>query len=158
VYKYPFKKRSVRPFAEREGCSLFVVPPPALNWRTGRPIGDIEMAHRPLAALALASCLGFAGPAAAAGQAAARAPVDFRTSCARVVRGDFTAAVTLLHHMTYPQARTAFAAIAKKDPGCAMARWGLAMTLFQPLWPNRPGKADLQLGWTTAQEGLALKA
>jgi tetratricopeptide (TPR) repeat protein len=86
----------------------------------------------------------------------ARNPVDLRTSCNESVQADFNAAVTLLHHMTYPLARAAFAAITRKDPECAMARWGIAMTLFQPLWPNRPGKADLQLGWDTLHEGLAL--
>ena len=54
--------------------------------------------------------------------------------------------MALLHHMTYPQARAGFERVAEVDPGCAMARWGLAMTLFQPLWPTRPGPDDLRRG------------
>src|SRR6185295_14557142 len=67
-------------------------------------------------------------------QHAHAAIVDFPTSCDRAVQEDFDRAVTLLHHMTYPQARTAFRAIAERDPACAMAQWGIAMTLFTPLW------------------------
>ena len=52
---------------------------------------------------------------------------------------DFNRAVTLLHHMTYPQARAAFQRRSRRAiPRCAMAQWGIAMTLFQPLWPTRP--------------------
>jgi tetratricopeptide (TPR) repeat protein len=82
--------------------------------------------------------------------------VSFETSCDKSVHTDFNRAVALLHHMTYPLARTSFAAIIQRDPACAIARWGIAMTLFQPLWPTRPGPAELRLGWKTAQEGLAL--
>ncbi len=82
--------------------------------------------------------------------------VEFAVSCDVAVRADFNHAVALLHHMTYTQARSSFQAIAVKDPRCAMAQWGIAMTLFQPLWPTRPSAADLQLGWQSAQKGLAL--
>jgi tetratricopeptide (TPR) repeat protein len=82
--------------------------------------------------------------------------VSFPVSCDKSVQADFNRAVALLHHMTYPQARAAFASIGQRDPSCAMAHWGIAMTLFQPLWPTRPGNADLQLGWKTIQEGLDL--
>ncbi|MGH8723083.1 MAG: hypothetical protein ACREU4_13925, partial [Burkholderiales bacterium] len=48
--------------------------------------------------------------------------------------------------MTYPEARTAFTSMAADFPDCAMAHWGIAMTLFQPLWPTRPSEADLERG------------
>ena len=48
--------------------------------------------------------------------------------------------------MTYPQARETFRQVAKIDPRCAMAHWGIAMTLFQPLWPTRPGPNELRVG------------
>jgi tetratricopeptide (TPR) repeat protein len=81
--------------------------------------------------------------------------VDFRVSCP-AVQADFDRAVALLHHMTYPQARAAFQAVAAKDPKCALAHWGVAMTLFQPLWPTRPSPAQLQQGWEEAQAAKAL--
>src|ERR1043165_5427743 len=65
--------------------------------------------------------------------------VNFPVSCSPKAQSEFNRAVTLLHHMTYPQARAAFQKVAEMDAGCAMAHWGVAMTLFQPLWPTRVG-------------------
>ena len=81
---------------------------------------------------------------------------DFGVHCAPAVRDDFDRALTLLHHMTYPQARAGFRAIAAKDPKCAMAHWGVAMTLFQPLWPTRPDLEDRRLGWEEIGKARAL--
>lgn len=72
--------------------------------------------------------------------------VDFRVSCAAEVREDFDRAVALVHHMMYVEARSAFEAIADARPDCAMAQWGIAKTLFQPLWPTRPSADDLERG------------
>jgi tetratricopeptide (TPR) repeat protein len=58
--------------------------------------------------------------------------------------------------MTYPQAREGFERIVSTDPTCAMAHWGIAMTLFQPLWPTRPNAAALQRGWEAAQYARSL--
>jgi tetratricopeptide (TPR) repeat protein len=72
--------------------------------------------------------------------------VDFQVSCAPEVRADFDDAVALLHHMMYEESRSAFESIAAKDPECPMAHWGIAMTLFQPLWPSRPGPDAIARG------------
>jgi tetratricopeptide (TPR) repeat protein len=79
--------------------------------------------------------------------AASLGSVDFPVSCSRPAQVEFNRAVALLHHMTYPQAREAFEHVAAVDPHCAMAHWGVAMTLFQPLWPTRPDPAALARGW-----------
>ncbi|HEY0348704.1 MAG TPA: hypothetical protein VGC60_11185, partial [Pyrinomonadaceae bacterium] len=50
--------------------------------------------------------------------------VDFPVSCSRQAQTEFNRAITLLHHMTYPQARVAFQHVAAVDPKCAMAHWG----------------------------------
>lgn len=63
--------------------------------------------------------------------------------------------MTLLHHMTYPQARESFRKVAAIDSSCGMAYWGVAMTLFQPMWPTRPGPRELRLGWEMAQRAKA---
>ena len=83
--------------------------------------------------------------------------VDFPISCTVPAQAEFNRAVALLHHMTYPQAREAFEQVAKMDPNCAMAHWGIAMTLFQPLWPTRPGPAELLRGWDEAHKAKALE-
>jgi tetratricopeptide (TPR) repeat protein len=89
-----------------------------------------------------------------AGHGGAR--VDFPVPCSAPAQAAFNEAVTLLHHMTYPQARQGFERVLAVDPDCAMAHWGVAMTLFQPLWPTRPGPEALQLGWDHVQQALAL--
>ena len=61
-------------------------------------------------------------------------------------------ALALLHHMTYPEAREAFQHVTEIEPRCAMAHWGIAMTLFQPLWPTRPSSQDLLQGWSEVQK------
>jgi tetratricopeptide (TPR) repeat protein len=77
--------------------------------------------------------------------------VDFNLACSRDIKFEFNQAMTLLHHMTYPQAREMFQKIVEKDSTCAMAKWGIALTLFQPLWPTRPSPAELQQGWEAIQ-------
>lgn len=83
--------------------------------------------------------------------------VDFPVSCSRPAQNEFTHALALLHHMTYPQAREAFQHMQTIDARCAMAYWGEAMTLFQPLWPTRPGPAALQEGWDAVQKAKSLQ-
>lgn len=77
--------------------------------------------------------------------------VDFQVSCDAGVQDDFDRAVALLHHMMYQEARGTFEAIAAQDPGCAMAHWGVAQTLFQPLWPARPTAEDRTRAWERIQ-------
>jgi len=83
--------------------------------------------------------------------------VNFTISCSEPAQQAFNRAAALLHHMTYPQAREAFEQVATLDADCAMAHWGIAMTLFQPLWPTRPGPAALQRGWDEVQKARALQ-
>jgi hypothetical protein len=89
-----------------------------------------------------------AAQAAPAGSHAGHAlgSVEFPVSCSAASQKDFNHAIALLHHMTYPQAREAFLKLTRADPKCAMAHWGFAMTLFQPLWPTRPDAAALARG------------
>jgi tetratricopeptide (TPR) repeat protein len=83
--------------------------------------------------------------------------VHFPVSCSQEAQAEFDRAIALLHHMTYPQAREAFERVAAVDSRCAMAHWGIATTLFQPLWPTRPRPAELQRGWDEAQKARALQ-
>lgn len=82
--------------------------------------------------------------------------VQFPISCSGKTQPEFNRAVALLHHMTYPQAKIAFERVVELDPQCAMAHWGIAMTLFQPLWPTRPGPEELQQGWDSVQKAKSL--
>jgi tetratricopeptide (TPR) repeat protein len=62
--------------------------------------------------------------------------VHFATSCAKPVQPGFQRGVALLHSFQYEQARVAFQEIAKQDPQCAMAHWGIAMSHYHGLWEN----------------------
>lgn len=84
--------------------------------------------------------------------------VDFPVSCSPAAQAEFNRGVALLHHMTYPQARQAFGRVAELDSTCAMAHWGIAMTLFHPLWPTRPSPDDLRLGWAEVETASQLTA
>jgi tetratricopeptide (TPR) repeat protein len=82
--------------------------------------------------------------------------VDFPVSCSAAAQTGFNRAAALLHHMTYPQALEAFRQVAAIDSTCAMAHWGQAMTLFQPLWPTRPGPEALQRGFESVRRAREL--
>jgi tetratricopeptide (TPR) repeat protein len=71
--------------------------------------------------------------------------VHFETSCSAAVQGQFERAVALLHSFAYEAAAKAFGAIAAQDAGCAIAHWGVAMSVFHQLW-SPPGASELQLG------------
>lgn len=60
--------------------------------------------------------------------------VRFPVTCAPEVAEDFQTATALLHSFFYEEARLRFLDIAKRDPACAMAWWGVAMTWYHPLW------------------------
>jgi tetratricopeptide (TPR) repeat protein len=83
--------------------------------------------------------------------------VDFPITCSQQAQSEFNRGIALLHHMTYRQARETFEQVATTDPRCAMAHWGIAMTLFQPLWPTRPLPEALRRGWAEVQKAQALQ-
>lgn len=68
--------------------------------------------------------------------------VHFATTCragmsdeaGRELDASFNKAVALLHSFQYEATRTAFEAVAKKNPNCAMAEWGVAMSHYHGLW------------------------
>ena len=82
--------------------------------------------------------------------------VNFPITCSSRAQAEFNQAVALLHHMTYPQAQAAFERVATTDPTCAMAHWGIAMTMFQPLWPTRPSLEARRGGWNAVQKARTL--
>jgi tetratricopeptide (TPR) repeat protein len=82
--------------------------------------------------------------------------VSFATSCAPVVQSQFERGVALLHSFEYEVADAQFEEVAKKDPRCAMAYWGQAMTFYHELW-NRPTRADLAQGAELLAKARSLK-
>src|SRR5262249_35166225 len=68
---------------------------------------------------------------------------------------EFTRAVALLHSFGYEESRRSFEAVAARDPECAMAYWGIAMTYYHPIW-SPPGPADLAAGRAAAEKAASL--
>jgi hypothetical protein len=71
--------------------------------------------------------------------------VQFPISCAASVQKAFTRGVALLHSFWYEEAEKEFLQIAKDDPDCAMAHWGIAMSLWHQLW-NQPDEKVIARG------------
>ena len=83
-------------------------------------------------------------PAAEAGERLGT--VSFPVSCAPAVQPGFNRGVALLHDFWYAEARPQFERILKSDPGCSMAHWGIALSLFHQIW-DRPDEATMAAGW-----------
>jgi len=118
--------------------------------------------YRPLAAAVAAVVLAGGGA-----RAFAQAPHDhdgadhfgsvrFETSCSAAVQPQFDRAVAMVHSFFYPETEKAFRAIAEREPSCAMAYWGIAISvrpnpLTAPFLP-----ANLKRGWEAIQQGRAV--
>ncbi|MGH9585657.1 MAG: hypothetical protein ACRD3F_01805 [Acidobacteriaceae bacterium] len=83
--------------------------------------------------------------------------VSFATSCAPAKQAAFNRGVALLHDFWYAEARQQFEQIAQADPGCAMAHWGIAMSVFHQIW-DRPGENAMHFGWSEIRKAESLKA
>src|SRR5690349_20581183 len=71
--------------------------------------------------------------------------VVFNITGSEEVKKDFNLAVALLHSFEYDEAEKIFAKVIDREPGCAMAYWGIAMSNFHPLW-TAPSEKELQKG------------
>jgi tetratricopeptide (TPR) repeat protein len=67
-------------------------------------------------------------------------------SCNKQVQPEFDRGLALLHSFFYEEARRVFGEVAKKDPQCAMAHWGIAMTWWHPLWAA-PDDKEINAGF-----------
>ena len=83
--------------------------------------------------------------------------VSFPVSCAAGSQAGIDRGVALLHDFWYGEAKVQFAQVAKSDPRCAMADWGLAMSGFHQIW-DRPDADARKLGWKEMAEAEALHA
>jgi tetratricopeptide (TPR) repeat protein len=82
--------------------------------------------------------------------------VHFPVSCSPSVQQSFERGVALLHSFWYEQAETTFQQIAKEDHQCAMAHWGIAMSLWHELW-NHPDAQTVARGRAEADTADAFR-
>jgi len=71
--------------------------------------------------------------------------VHFPTSCVIQVQAQFERGVALLHSFWYEEAEKQFNQIIQEDSRCAMAHWGVAMSLWHELW-NQPDRKTIKKG------------
>lgn len=83
--------------------------------------------------------------------------VSFPISCSPAVAPGFAQAVAMLHSFWYEEAGRAFQAIASADPSCAMAYWGVAMSLYHQLW-TPPASDALAQGAAAVERAKAAGA
>jgi hypothetical protein len=71
--------------------------------------------------------------------------VHFPVSCTPGAQKTFDRGVALLHSFWYQEAEETFSEVTRTDPACAMGYWGIAMSLYHPIW-EPPTPSDLKKG------------
>jgi len=83
--------------------------------------------------------------------------VTFSITCSPDVQSDFARGVALLHSFFYEEARRIFTSVAERDPKCAMAQWGIAMTWWHPIW-TPPTPDEMRAGKAAIEKAMSLNA
>ncbi|MCI0454884.1 MAG: hypothetical protein L0Y68_07820, partial [Candidatus Dadabacteria bacterium] len=81
--------------------------------------------------------------------------VNFSVSCSAQAQQQFNRAVALLHSFWYEEAGKVFTEVTVTDPSCAMSYWGVAMSLYHPLW-TPPSPAELEKGSAAVKKAKSI--
>ena len=84
--------------------------------------------------------------------------VRFPVSCTPAAQERMHTAVAMLHSFWFPEARRAFESVAAADPGCGMAKWGIALTHFGNPLAGGSGPEAQALGAAAAADALRIGA
>ena len=84
--------------------------------------------------------------------------VLFKTSCTPQAQKEFERALGMLHSFWFPETVKAFSAIPQTDPGCAIAYWGLAVSIRPNPLVGPWDAATLKRGLEAVQKGEAIGA
>jgi len=84
--------------------------------------------------------------------------VSFPTSCDPNVQAEFERGVAMLHSYWFNYAGRTFEDVLQKDPGCAMAYWGIAVDLLSNTLVGPPPRADAQAAWEALEKARAIGA
>src|SRR3954464_3913679 len=81
--------------------------------------------------------------------------ISFPISCSPAAQTQFNRAVAMQHSFFFPETVKAFSAIVEKEPSCAMAYWGIAVSQRpNPLVGPFPGDV-LKRGWEAIEQARA---
>jgi tetratricopeptide (TPR) repeat protein len=81
--------------------------------------------------------------------------VHFPVSCTASAQKSFERGVALLHSFWYEEGEKQFELIVKDDPKCAMAHWGVAMSIWHQLW-NQPNAETIKRGSEEVKKAQSL--
>ena len=115
---------------------------------------------RQILACAVAVSLAGAGVARAQDHAHGGSPagrVHFEISCTGEAQREFDRALAMLHSFFFPETVNTFTAVAKIDPACAIAYWGIAISQRPNPLVGPFDDGVLQRGLEAVDRGLALQ-
>ncbi len=81
--------------------------------------------------------------------------VQFATTCDAAVKDEFNRGVALLHSFWFSAAIDSFNKVLEKDPACAMAHWGIAMSWWGNPFAGFRSPAALAAGRAAVEKALA---
>jgi len=84
--------------------------------------------------------------------------VLFKTSCSLDAQKEFERALAMLHSFFFPETIKAFSAIPQTDPTCAIAYWGLAVSIRPNPLVGPFDAATLKRGLEAVEKGKAIGA
>src|SRR5690349_9945824 len=97
-------------------------------------------------------------PSLAHDQADQLGKVTFPTSCDPKVQPIFETALAMQHSFWFPEAHKTFSAVAKADPDCAIAYWGIAVNYLGNTLVGPPPLKDLQAASQAIEKARAIGA
>jgi hypothetical protein len=83
--------------------------------------------------------------------------IHFPVSCTPEAQKAFEYGVALVHSFWYDEAEKTFSSVIRVDPACAMAYWGIAMSLYHPVW-FPPTPTDLRKGIAAIEKANSIGA
>jgi tetratricopeptide (TPR) repeat protein len=98
-----------------------------------------------------------ATPAAAQHQHDDLGTVHFPTSCQPGVQAEFERGVAMLHSYWFNYAGKTFRAVLARDPGCAMAYWGVAMDLLGNTLSAPPSRDNARAAWEALEQARKIE-
>ena len=84
--------------------------------------------------------------------------VLFKTSCTPAAQKEFERALAMLHSFYFPETIKAFSAIPQTDPSCAIAYWGIAVSMRPNPLVGPFDAATLKRGLEAVEKGKAIGA
>ena len=83
--------------------------------------------------------------------------VHFPVSCTAAAQKQFDRGLAALHSFWYEEALKVFTAVTETDFSCAMGFWGIAMSIYYPLWVP-PSPSTLQKGMNALEKARVIGA